>query len=212
VKLAIGVQARSASTRLPGKIYEEVEGRSILRMVYDACQAGGCGHPVFILGPEKDKKLEEFCEDQGMAFFAGHPDDLVTRYTQFVDTNGYGAVVRVTGDCPLIDPSVVAKCVELLGARNDYVSNTIYRTFPEGQDVQGCSVRALHWFDRHQKKEREHLFKPFDENMRTRESFVRSGMTYNHILNQENPILVKTSIDTLEELDRLRDHFKSKIK
>lgn len=96
---------------------------------------------------------------------------------------------------------------------NDYASNTVLRSFPEGQDLQGCSKKALEWFVEQANNEVvEHPFKLFDENNQIREQFIKDGMRINLICDDRNPIFLKTSIDTSKDLERARQLYDEKQK
>ena len=76
-----------------------------------------------------------------------------------------------------------------------------FRTFPEGLDIQGASLEAFKWFDKHQKEEREHPFVQFDHNKQIRDQFEKEGFKILDLLNPQNISTIKMSIDTEEDLE-----------
>lgn len=181
---------------------------SILERIYHtawtACKSNrALEKQVVVLAPNGDEKLQSFCAKMGIECFFGSENDLVNRYVSAVETYEANAVVRITGDCPMLPVTMIEECMKAL-MEVDYAANTITRSFPEGWDIQGCSRGALVWFDHEQTSEREHLFKPFDENAAMRSRFVEAGYTYRHILNRDNVIFQKLSVDTKEDLTRIR--------
>ena len=208
MKLFVGIQARTNSTRLFQKIYHRIGDKSILQHVYDRCLAAGVGE-VRILGPKDDQTLAHYCQEHKLPLT--RPDcpenDLLSRYDLSMGPSDEG-VIRVTSDCWDISPKVIKECANLLQTL-DYVSNCITRSFREGDDVQGCSQRGLTWFNRTQKEDREHPFLPFDTNAKVRLDFVTSGLRYFELTDFNNVIFQHNSIDTMEDLERARKRYGS---
>ena len=210
----LGVQGRTSSKRFPGKIYEKIAGVPMVERVYNAALVANIAKKVVtkkvvVLGPEKDDRLNAFCIKNDLKYFEGHPTDLLERYLQAAEAFKVDAVIRLTADCPLLSPEPIKQCiVDLMEV--DYSSNTIIRTFPEGFDVQGCSVEALKWFHEHQGLDREHPFVTFDSNASERQVFTHDGFTLKHILNPGSAVTRKTSVDTPQDLERLRKYVASR--
>lgn len=207
LKGLIGIQARSLSKRLPNKIFEEIHGKSMLEHVVDRCRKtqvmeGILDIDVVVLCPENDDKVMSFCESKHIACVGGSEEDLVKRYV--TQCQNYDLIVRVTADCWQINPILIGKCFKAL-TDNDYASNTVFRSYPEGWDVQAARSRAWEWLDRNQKDEREHPWKIFDENNLVREQFGKDGLSWQPIIDRGNVIFLKTSIDTADELKRARE-------
>ena len=205
--LLIGIQARTNSTRLKGKIYEKIGDKSILEWVYNACCIE-VHHKIIqclpiVLGPIDDVRLRDFCLEKKMEYREGDPEDLVTRYLSAITAYQAWACIRVTGDCWRMEKAIVEECARLL-TDTDYASNTVTRSFMEGLDVQGATVAGWNWLDRNQTERREHPWVVFDENAKVRDRFVLDGLTWRQMINKANPIFTKTSIDVQEELDLAR--------
>lgn len=211
MKVCIGIQARTNSKRLPGKIYEKIGDLTLLEWVVRNCENINVHKKqneyfLCVLGPEGDTRLEEECKRLRVPCeLFPNENDVLSRYAQISKRLG-AAVVRVTADCWRMEPLMIEEAVKLL-ADVDYTSNTVWRSFKEGLDIQACSKEAMEWFDREQTEEREHPFKPFDENATIRKKFTDQGFQWNQILNKNNEIIIKTSIDTIEELEAARKSF-----
>jgi spore coat polysaccharide biosynthesis protein SpsF len=213
-KILMGIQARSHSTRLPGKIYETLLDRSILEWTYRAAMTASehltnfkIDSEVYILGPQKDVQLKEFCEKKLLKLKQPKcaENDLIERYSIAANDLGATHIVRVTADCPLIDPGVIADISKGLHEGLDYISNTIHRTFLEGLDCQGVSYNALIWVDANQKTRREHPFIDLDFNLKVREDFETAGFRLEELRNPQFSFLQKAmSVDTAEDLNRVR--------
>lgn len=209
MQIVIGIQARTASTRLPGKIFELIGNKIVLGHVVSACSSVNVlskanTYKTVIVCPEGDKQVWEWCKGNGVLCFEGSETDLVKRYYDAAKHFNAEAIVRVTGDCWNLSTKIIEEVIRCLG-EVDYVANTVVRSFPEGQDCQGASIRALEWFNEKQTENREHPFVTFDENQIVRSQFVADGYTYKQVLNSANIIFEKNSIDTEEDLRRARE-------
>lgn len=141
------VQARLGSTRLPGKVLLDIGGRPMLEHVLRRA-ALARSSAVTVLATTvhpSDDVVAELGSRLGVAIVRGPEEDVLERYRLAVDRYGLDVVVRVTADCPLIDPDLIDRAIELMVADRsvDYVSNTIERTFPRGYDVEALRAAAL---------------------------------------------------------------------
>ncbi|HEX6037057.1 glycosyltransferase family protein [Longimicrobium sp.] len=158
------VQARMGSTRLPGKVLLDLGGEPVLARVMDRLGRARSLDAVVVattLEPEA-ARIVELCGERGWAVTRGSTEDLLDRYHHAAREHGAQVVVRVTSDCPLIDPEVVDRVVEafLADPSLDYCSNTIPpRTFPRGLDTEAFSFAALEraWREDDRPDWREHV-------------------------------------------------------
>lgn len=141
-------QARMTSTRLPGKVLKEVLGRPLLGYQVERLQRAKLADEVVIATTTNaaDDVLAEFCRKRGLPVYRGSEHDVLARYYFAAVEYRADLVVRVTSDCPVIDPSVVERVISHLLANAgalDYVSNTQRRTFPRGMDAEVFTLAAL---------------------------------------------------------------------
>lgn len=205
MRTIVGIQARSNSTRFPGKIYEEIGGKSILERVFRTCVE--VTPEVVILGPKGDTKLEEACIKMGaMCRLFPNEGNVLGRYMGVMED--YRSIVRVTSDCWNIPFEIVDQVFHLIDSGADYVSNCIIRSYPEGYDCQAVSRRGLKWISEHA-YDPEHLFSVFEGNQSIRDKFVKAKLKFQHVLNEANPIFKKYSIDTPEDLENARRVYES---
>ena len=162
--IAAIVQARMGSSRLPGKTLADIAGRPMLaRLVERARRIEGVDAVIIATtGRPADDAIVAFAETAGLPVHRGSERDVLDRVHGAAARFGASVIVRVTPDCPLLDP-VVASCVlarfrEAAG-RLDYVSNTQPPTFPDGMDTEVISVAALAtaWREARLPSEREHV-------------------------------------------------------
>lgn len=142
------VQARLGSTRLPGKVMRPVLGRPLIAYQLERiAQARSIDQWVVATTVEaRDDPLVSFCQQQGFLCFRGSEDDVLKRFKEASDAFPSEVIVRLTGDCPLIDPAYIDRTVQAFLAAYpiyDYLSNTQPRVIPRGLDVEVFSRQAL---------------------------------------------------------------------
>ena len=162
------VQARMGSTRLPGKVMMEISGKPMLWHVVDRARQAKRINQVVVAtttNPE-DEKIIKLALEMGVKGYAGSQDDVLDRYYQTAKINRADIIVRVTGDCPLIDPKIIDKTIEFFLENNfDYVSTAhiskgeLKSTYPDGLDTEVFSFKALEkaWKEAKLFSEREHV-------------------------------------------------------
>lgn len=164
MKTVVIIQARMTSSRLPGKVLKQVLGRPLL--AYQLERVGRCRTVDEIVVATTvnatDDPVAEFVEGAGLRVWRGSEADVLSRYAEAADMAAADLVVRLTADCPLIDPALVDQVVETLRDSNpplDYVSNTTPRTLPMGLDAEGIRGTALMAAHREAgaRQEREHV-------------------------------------------------------
>jgi spore coat polysaccharide biosynthesis protein SpsF len=159
------IQARMGSTRLPGKVLSDLGGAPMLsRVVSRVCRAVSLDDVrVGTTTGAEDDVIARWCAQHGCPCFRGSRDDVLDRYYQAARQAGADAVVRVTADCPLIDPGVIDRVVAEFRARQPlvhYASNVAApRTYPRGLDTEVIRSDALSraWAEDQDPAWREHV-------------------------------------------------------
>ena len=127
------------SSRLPGKVLLELEGAPVLEHVVSRVQKAGRVDLVAVATTHSagDDPIVAWCEQAGVPYYRGDEHDVLARYVRALDQFPAAAVVRITADCPAIDPGVIDKAIDVFEASSaDYAGNTRERTFPHGLDVE----------------------------------------------------------------------------
>ncbi|MET1086461.1 MAG: glycosyltransferase family protein [Arthrobacter sp.] len=141
------IQARMGSSRLPRKVLRPLGARSVLSWVIRAAQqAPGIDQVVVATSASPlDDPIAEFAATEDVAVVRGSEHDVLDRFIQASRQTGADAVVRLTADCPLLDPAVIGQVVALwrLNPSLDYVSTTLDRSLPRGLDVELARASAL---------------------------------------------------------------------
>lgn len=143
------IQARMGSTRLPGKVLMEVDGQPLVDYQIERVKKSEKIDKIIVATSilDQDDKIEEYCLKAGIPCFRGSQDNVLERYFECAEKYGAETVVRLTADCPLIDPAVIDATIELFEKNHaDYAANTVppeTSTFPDGMDVEVFSMNAL---------------------------------------------------------------------
>lgn len=156
------VQARASSSRFPGKVLADVEGVPLLaRLLRRLLRSAECHRfAVATSTSADDDAVAAIADAEGVEVVRGPLDDVLERYRLAADMLGASTIVRVTGDCPLLDPALVDEVVRRFReAGADYASNVHPPTFPDGLDVEVLSRGALERAAREARRpsEREHV-------------------------------------------------------
>lgn len=157
------IQARIGSTRLPAKVVEKIEDRTVLEHVIARTAKIKSVKKVIVATTDKeeDDVLEGIIKNSGADLFRGSEEDVLDRYYQAARLFGLDPVIRITSDCPLLDPGIAEKVVEVYSSLKDcdYASNSHPPTFPDGMDVEIFSFKSLEksWKEAKLPSEREHV-------------------------------------------------------
>jgi spore coat polysaccharide biosynthesis protein SpsF len=140
------IQARFTSQRLPGKVLRPLRGRPLLAHLLDSLQHCRTLDGIILATSrdDADDPVAAFATAAGVACYRGPLHDVATRMLQAAGVADADAIVRISGDSPLLDPALVDHAVDVFRAQPvDLVSNVVRRTFPRGQSVEVISTRAL---------------------------------------------------------------------
>jgi len=165
MRTLIVVQARTGSTRMPGKVLEPLAGAPLLERMLERVEAVRArydvGIVVAITVDPSDDPIRALTAELGVRCFSGDRDDLLDRHLQAARQANADVVLKVPSDCPLIDPLCIEQVLELYFANPgayDYVSNLHPPSYPDGNDVELCTIEALQtaWQEATLPMEREH--------------------------------------------------------
>lgn len=139
-RTAIVIQARTGSTRLPGKVLAPLAGASLLERVVERALAADAGDVVVATTTlAEDEDVRRICEKRGFRCVSGPPTNLLERHVEAARTVGADFIAKVPSDCPLVDPEVIRRVIGFAhehAARYDAVSNLHPPSYPDGQDVE----------------------------------------------------------------------------
>jgi spore coat polysaccharide biosynthesis protein SpsF (cytidylyltransferase family) len=163
-KVTAIIQARMGSSRLPGKVLKDIQGKPMLQRVIERVKEAALVDEVILATTTdtSDDQVAIFAESINCIVFRGSIDDVLDRYYQAATLAGSDYVVRITADCPVMDPAVIDKAIKtFIEGDYDYVSTADPKpTFPDGLDVWVVPYTILKrtWNEAELKSEREHVF------------------------------------------------------
>ncbi len=168
MKVIVVTQARSGSTRLPNKILKEIGGKTLLQIHIDRIKQAKTIDAIYIATTTNvnDDKIEKLAKKLNVKYYRGSEDDVLDRFYQTVKNDKPNYVVRLTSDCPLIDPILIDEVVTQAKERElDYYANILEELYPDGQDIEVFTFSALEkaWNEAKLNSEREHVT-PFIRN------------------------------------------------
>ena len=140
------ILARMRSTRLPGKVMLSLKGKPVLQRIVERLQKSQYLDNIIIATSDDQScdPIANMCLRLGYEYFRGSEEDILDRFVRACAPYNLDAVVRITGDCPMVDWRIVDKLIDLLITKDcDYCSNVIRRTFPAGLDAEVIATRIL---------------------------------------------------------------------
>ncbi|RDW20775.1 cytidylyltransferase domain-containing protein [Oceanobacillus chungangensis] len=140
------IQARMTSTRLPGKVMKTVNGTTLLEYQLERVKRSKRLDQIIVATTNNgtEQPIVDLCRDLNITIYQGSEEDVLERYYQTAKKHHADIIVRMTSDCPLIDPKVIDKIIKFYLDNNyDYVSNTQIRSFPRGMDTEVFSMDNL---------------------------------------------------------------------
>ncbi|MDE2427258.1 MAG: aminotransferase class III-fold pyridoxal phosphate-dependent enzyme [Burkholderiales bacterium] len=146
MKVLAIVQARMGSTRLPNKVMLPIGDKTLIEILLNRLAKAKTLNQIIVATSTdpKNDSLRKHVEDLGYNCYSGSESDVLDRYYQAAKHFEGEVIVRITGDCPLVDAALVDKAVKLyLDGDIDYLSNTNPPTYPDGLDIEIFSFKAL---------------------------------------------------------------------
>lgn len=213
MNLAI-LQARISSTRLPNKVLKKVNGIELLKYECERVLKSKKIDELIIATStdDLDDEIEEFAKKNDFKIFRGSLNNVLKRYyecaKEYKNINNIETlnIIRVTGDCPLIDPTVIDEVIKSYEENDcDYASNTLTPTFPDGMDIEICTFSSLEKANNNAifKSDREHVtlyIKNSNEftkfNYKAKNNFSHLRMTVDELKDFE---LIKIVLENLYE-------------
>jgi spore coat polysaccharide biosynthesis protein SpsF len=200
------IQARMRSTRLPGKILKDIGGQPMLARVVERSRRAATLDDVVVATTDlpDDDIVERLCAAQGWTCFRGSESDVLDRYYRAALFFHADVIVRVTSDCPLIDPQLINTHVNLLLRRwdeVDFVTNMVQQTFPLGLAVEVMPMDVLARMKRMSQSEmlKEHV---------TTLAYVKpERFQIDHVSHKVDLSHLRWTVDTEEDLELVRNIF-----
>jgi len=200
------IQARMGSTRLPGKVMELLDGKNP-SLYYTINQLkNSLNVDKIIVATTKlneDDIIEKISKNNKINCFRGNSENVLERFYECAKKFQLETIVRITADCPLIDPKIVDSFIEIFNSGEyDYVHNMEPRTFPDGLDAEVFSFKILEEAYKNAKlpSEKEHVTPYFRNN--------KDKFRIKNVINKKNMSSYRWTLDYQEDLDLIRNIIK----
>lgn len=203
------IQARMGSSRLPGKVLALINGKPLIQHVYErACRISGVNDVVVATTTlESDDILINALDNLCIKYYRGSSDDVLARYYESAKKFNAEVIIRITGDCPLLNPRVSKEVLDAFlneYPQVDYASNVLERTYPKGLDTE------VFWFNTLEKLQNTvPNDSPHREHVTTYIRQLNTGFKTRSVTSLCCQDLINLSVDTQEDLDRVRCIYES---
>ncbi len=162
MRTAAIIQARTGSTRLPGKVLQLISGKTMLERVIERTQQAASLNLVMIATTDKrqDDPIADFCGQKSIPVYRGSEDNVLDRFYKAAGSVNAETIVRITSDCPLIDSGLIEQVIAAFKSSGaDYCSNSLTASFPRGLDTEVFSFKALEtaWKNAGEEYEKVHV-------------------------------------------------------
>lgn len=210
MKVVALVQARMGSTRLPGKVLKSIVDKPMIELLLARLSQSIELDEIVVASSEEKQNdhLQAVVESLGYQYTRGSEKNVLNRFYESAKSVGADIIVRITGDCPLVDATLVDKCIKNYKNSNvDYFSNINPATYPDGLDIEVMSFESIERANNETNSEfdREHVT-PY---IRNSNSFSKSSMQYSEDLSNH-----RWSVDEPEDLivvTNIFEHFSPDI-
>ncbi len=206
----IFVQARQGSTRFRNKVLNKTNGTELIKIQYKRLlKVKSKKKIVFLIPKTKNQKLKRFLISNKIKFFEGKENDVLSRYYEAAKKFKAKKIIRLTGDCPLIDHRLLDRLIRFFNSSKfSYVSNIIKRSFPHGMDMEMFNYNTLEKIKKSAKSkfDKEHVTSYITKN--------RKEFLIGHLLNIKNEKKYRITVDYREDLklvDKIINYFKPNI-
>ena len=206
VNVIIITQARIGSTRLPSKVLKEIEGKSLLQIHLERLKKSTYGNNIVVATTFEDgvEKIIKIAKSVEVDFYQGDTNDVLDRFYNAAKGKNPDYIVRVTSDCPLLDPVLMDEIIQLAVVNDlDYTTNTLIEAFPDGQDVEVIKWSAFEksWKETSLKSDREHVT-PY---IRVNSSFFGKNLFKSkNFDSSENYNKVRMTVDESKDFDAIK--------
>jgi spore coat polysaccharide biosynthesis protein SpsF len=199
-KIIAVIQGRMGSTRLPGKVLADIEGKPLIWHIFNRLQKISLISEVVIstTNQSTDKPLIEFAKKENIAYFAGSEDDIIDRIYKTGEKFSCDILVKINADCPLIDIKLIENGINLfLSSKNkpDLITNCVEETFPEGMQYSIFNFNVIKkiWLTLKESFWREYFYRFMIEN--------KNNFSIINIKNEKDLSRLRWTVDYQEDLE-----------
>ena len=196
----IMVQARQGSKRFKNKVLNKINNQELIKIQFSRLKKIKSKNKIIYLIPKNNNdSLKKFLIENSIDFFQGDENNVLSRYYQAAKKMHARKIIRLTGDCPLIDFRIVDKLIKLFHSVNvDYISNTIERTYPHGMDMEMFTFETL--------KKIESLAKTTDDKEHVTRYLIKNKKKFliKNFVQKNNQSNFRITVDYPEDLSVIK--------
>jgi glutamate-1-semialdehyde 2,1-aminomutase len=203
MKIVAIVQARMGSIRLPNKVMKTINDVPLIELLLARLSRSAMIDQIVLATSvsKNNQALVNHVETLGYMCVQGDEDDVLARYFLAARKSQADIVIRITGDCPLIDPALVDLCIQFFKAKRvDYITNTLHPTYPDGLDIEVFSMSALQRasFEAVDASDREHVT-----------SYIRNSGNFElaELRHDKDYSSMRWTVDEQEDFEVIREIF-----
>lgn len=205
MKIIAIIQARLNSSRLPSKVMKKINNMTVLEILLSRISKSNKIDEIIVATTTSkiDQTLLDYTKSLGFKCEAGSENNVLKRFIDVAKKYKADAVVRITGDCPLVDPVVIDQCIDgFIKSKVDYFTNTLPPTFPDGLDVEVIKVSAL-------RKSYKMINDAYNYEHVT--TFIRKSKLFSkqNIKHTKDMSFLRLTLDNHDDFDTLRNIFSS---
>ncbi len=197
------VQARTQSTRMPNKVLENIKNESLINVLFQRLNKSKKINKIVLATTENksDDKLVKEIENIGFDIYRGSERDVLNRYYNAAKKYNAKSIIRITGDCPLVDISIVDKIIKVYEKNKlDYCSNVIPPTYPDGLDAEVFSFDLL-------KKANDNALTNFEREHVTPYMIKDDSVLKKNVSSKINYSNIRLTVDESDDLDVINNLF-----
>ena len=203
MKVGAIIQARMNSSRLPGKVLLDLNGKSVLERVVDRVSCSKMIDEIVVATSSSlnDTKISKFCKSRKISYIKGSEDDVLSRFYNAAKLFKITNIIRITADCPMIDYTIIDKAIKIFASKEfDYVSNCHIRKVPVGLDIQVFPTKIL---ERIEKIAKEQVYREHVSNYIYEKSNYRLGVFNSNLIKNDFSNL-RITLDTIGDYNLIR--------
>ena len=198
------IQARLNSIRFPSKIMQKINGKPLIEILIERVSSAKEVTKIVVVTSinKKNKNLVEFLKKKKIDFYQGSENNVLKRYYDVAKRNKFKNIIRITGDCPLVDPALIDQYVKIFKKKKvDYLSNICPPTYPDGLDLEIFTYDTLKktYLKAKNKYDQEHVT-PY---IQKSDNFKKINITY-----KEDHSKLRLTIDEKKDLEVIKVVFK----
>jgi spore coat polysaccharide biosynthesis protein SpsF len=205
-RVVLITQARVGSSRLNSKVLKEISGQSLLEIQLTRIKKCTAIDQIVVATPSGDdeKPIHELCKKLGVEFFIGSENDVLERYYQAALNFSANWVVRITSDCPLIDPILIDEIIaKVISTDKDYGSNTLVESYPDGQDIEVFKFQVLE--DSRSKvklkSDKEHVTPYIKRNCENNNGHLYTSLSFK---SEQDYCDVRMTVDEIDDFEAIK--------